>query len=311
MTRVRKSIIDPKETPLQNPVIDIRVRGVMGPERGLLAREIREVFFAPPKSAIFAELTKGWYETVVIRGCVNGMNEIRAMIGLPPLRIPTGLVHVMNPAVFKNFYNETHGGDFTPPGFSQSPRTFIRRTDDRATFINVVSHELTHIGGYNMCVVHVDVDEDDTAITGDAWIGNSRVGMQINNSRFTGLNEALTEEIADLIRVELIEPACQIPRHLAEKALNQGSYQAQREVLGRVMEELFGDRNYGYKIAIWDYFTGSTDFLRTVRRKRPEMLKPLRRMDRTEISALMTAVRLGFREEVIAIKKIMSLDADS
>lgn len=293
-----------KPTPQEPPLV-IRIRGAVGPVRGLMDRDLRRILSEPPSGEHFEELLKTAFERLAVRESVRGLNVFRDDFGLPPLDIPTRRAHVMSGEAFRAYFSPKRKAKRLPLGITSQPHAYIQRIDDRGALVGVVSHEVVHLSAFAMFIIQAEVDVGGKVVVGKARVLNRIGGIRRGRKGFVGLNEAMTEIIAEQVRKRMLRPQSKMPQRLVLHVLEYGSYASQIAVLDRIMKEVFGNADFGYSLAVWDYFTGTSDFLREVKRRRPEFVGPLRTMGETDHSALKTARALGFKEEAREIRQGM------
>jgi len=291
----------------QEPPFDIRIHGAVGPARGLLQKMLEAGIRARPDDKNFSELIKTGFERRTIRESVRWLNAIRREYGLEAVDIPVQMVHVMDPAVFETYmrrYRGVRGRKPMPAGTTRFPHALMKRVADGAECVMNTTHEVVHLAAYTLFLFRADMDIGHLRFTADSRVDIRRSGLRVGDDGFLGLNEAITEYIARVIRQKMAESGGLSDR-LKKKVIGFGTYEPQIAVLERVVRELFENQDYGMSIAIWDYFTGSNDFLLHIRRQRPEMIRPLRGMNGYEKSALETAKALGFTEEAREIRHMI------
>ncbi len=294
--------------PPQAPPLDLRIRGAFGPAREMVRQIAMKSIFERPGGPHFEGRTKTPYERRVIREAIAGLNVLRSEYGLGTIVIPTRLVHVMDPQAFDTFMRrdrDLRRRKNMPEGSTAVPHSFVKRREDRPRFIRTMTHEIVHMAAYVLVVLRVDMDVDTLQFSAGLEIAERRNGIKVGNQGFVGLNEAITESLARSVRERMMIS----PRHLSHRTLDAvleyGDYEPQVIVLRHVIGEVFKNPSFGMSLALWDYFTGSSDFLRLIRKRRPAFISPLRAMTGFERSALKTAVDLELKNAAAEIRRII------
>jgi len=298
MRRVRK------QRP-QNPPLIIRMRGVSGLARGRMESLFWDDFLAPPEGLKCA-LRKTPFERIAIREIVRAINHIRLSLRLPPLLIPIQNVFMVDADLFNRLFPKHESGK----GVSGHPYAYVIRVDDRADLVHTLAHEINHLASVAAFLVDATgVKFKDGTLRGKYRIKVTRSGLSISEQKFCGLNEAITETLARMTIEEMASLNAPLPKSVLCEAASLDAYVAQQLVIDRVSKEIFGGKNAGYMLAVWDYLTGTDDFLRTVRKKRPDAIRPLSEMTGYSASARDTAEALGYTDLKRRIERMIKDDA--
>jgi hypothetical protein len=106
--------------------------------------------------------------------------------------------------------------------------------------------------------------------------------------------EATTEIIATMVRYRLDRTDYPFATKQLEAVCGYGAYMPQLNVLNELLDREFGEQAKPISWLVWDYLTGSNDFLRTLRRQNEYVYETLKYMHIDLASVIETALRLGY-----------------
>ncbi len=278
--------------PIQPPTV-IKVRGVAGPAHGTIERQFRiDLYEESLCKEEVRQRRPTADERAMIKNAVWTINNIRASIGLNPVYLPIRNVHFLRPDKYEEAFKESSGG------YAIFRQIFLK--DDveysRTKTMIRLTHELVHAMAYNLYVVIAqEGDENDIPTLHIVDHDHKVCGLQCSNDEFVGLNEAATEIIASLVRYRIAEDeACPFTIEEQKEISDGGAYGPQMKITLRLMEDEFGNHFEPITWLIWDYLTGTNDFLRYYRRANPTAYYALRLMNDDVESTVEAAIMLGY-----------------
>jgi hypothetical protein len=288
------------------PPLELRLRGIVGPMRGLVERDIRELLAEPDDDRPQTECRKTRTERGIVLRAIAALNRFRPQMGLAPVLISEHQIHVLELEEFTRAFPE----DTKSAGVSIVSHAYVLREPSPAIFTVRVTHELVHLSAFKRFLVEAMAERDEKDgkdVTVVDTVRELRSGVcRVRHVEFLGLNEAVTEIAASFVRQTMLERPHRFEPFEVETLKETCAYSPQIAVFTALLEELWEeDVTEGFAMAFWDAMTGTDDFLRHIKKVKPEAIEPLRKMDDTVESALKAALALGYDE---AAKEIWEED---
>jgi len=280
--------------PVHPPTV-IKVRGLAGPVRGVIERQFR--IDLHDESLCKGEVRRRGTtadERAMIKNAVWAINDIRTYIGLDPVYLSIRNVHFMRPAHYKKAFNEDSGGQ------TIYRQVYLKDDEEYNRTMTMIrlTHELVHAMAYNLYVVLAEEDEEEDVPTLHIVNFDHKIcGLHCSNGEFVGLNEVATEMLASMVRQRIAaDEACPFTEEELDAIASGGAYGPQMMLVLKLLDEEFGNVSDPTTWLIWDYLTGTNDFLRYFRRANPTAYRALRLMSDDVESTIEAARMLGYDE---------------
>ncbi|MBU0625657.1 hypothetical protein KKF05_04920 [Patescibacteria group bacterium] len=301
------------------PPFVIRVQGIEGPPRRVVEQDFRQKLLSGHYAQRnFYEEPKTRFDRALIHASIRALNAVRGNLGLEPIALPLEHFHLLS----EDEYIQMFEGAAETGGLTAFREMYIRHCSRRADLARRITHELAHAACFHQYTVAAQIvepnDQDCEALEDDddneedcggvliKSIRHDRSGLQLAGKKFQGLDEAITEILASLIRSRMIADRHPLSKAAVEELTTYCSYLPQISVIFRVISDLYEKREVGLAVLIWDYLTGSNDFCRRLRRRDRQMHDLIRQMGDEPEDALRTALALGYCEEAEEIAEDFS-----
>jgi hypothetical protein len=243
------------------------------------------------------EEEKSWFVSLV-----RLVNRLRKRCDLSNLTISPERLHIVTDADFKRLFGESDG--FEIMGHAYIPERI--RSDDRS-FVCVLSHEIAHLTSYISAEVKLSGSKDAASIS---EVRQLRVGLQRNDAdrvEFIGLNEAVTEYLAFLLRREAALDQGEPGVKCADIGDRIIAYIDLTSLLVQLNRRLAADTrciHWESPSAVWrdlliDYWTGRDFFLETLAVVDPLLYADLRllKTDKRKIADVMATHGFEIRDQ--------------
>jgi len=242
------------------------------------------------------ELAKNPVELGTILVCCRAIDFILTQYGFLPRNLGSELYHILTSSDFDQCVGSSSAA-------TRTGHVYLRRSADGAplisSFVPCVCHETVHLSA--AIVVEMERLTDDSIQPTGIRDGLALFGSD-EKKYFRGLNEAVTDHIADLVgtlvlgAVDLLEHPGQTAKDLFGQV---SAYQPQEVVVTRLCQHLFPDSGgaEGWQLLLGDYWNGSSDFLDFVARRWPLAYQAMRIMDETWVSAEYVLRLLDFQDK--------------
>lgn len=293
--------------PVEPPLV-IQVRGIEGPPRGVVEQHFRQKLLGGHYAQTdFYEKPKTWFDRTLIHAAIRALNAVRQNLCLEPITLSLDHFHLLS----EDEYDQLFDGAAETGGLTAFREMYIRRCSRRVDLAMRVTHELAHAACFQQYAVMArvvepgdedtevpenDDDEEDCGGVVIESIQHDRCGLQLAGKKFRGLDEAVTEILATLIRSRMIAGRHPLSKTAAEELITYCSYSAQIKVVFRVIHDLYRERGVGTAVLIWDHLTGSNDFCRRLQRRDRQMYNLVQQMGDEPGDAYQTALALGYHE---------------
>lgn len=284
--------------PIEPPLI-IHIRGIIGPERGEIERYYQTQLRSPVINRD-QSLRKLTHERRCINASANANNAIRTSIGLPPISFSKKMFLIMLEIDFDDVFPELTKNLAVVNG----KNIYIVRNSDKPLMLHTTTHETHHLFSCARYAVTVSKGGPNGEKP-EVICRQMRSGLIGPNSTCVGINEAVTEMLTYAALKEMLDMDTGIPHKIIKQAMEFKAYIGEQLILERLSAEHFGEKHAAMPLLIWDYYTGTADFLRELKRKAPDMVEPIRAMKASDKSALQTAQILGYKEEAKEIREVI------
>jgi hypothetical protein len=272
-----------------HPPLVINVRGVCGPIRGIIERKFRAELLEDSRlHGAFRERKKTPKDMALIACAVKNTNQVRTEIGLNPVCLPAKNIHLIRSDEYDRAFNNEDS-----EGRSVLRQVFLRCDYDYDPALTMMhlTHELVHAMAFQRYVVFANETVNGNIEMLEWKHLTCGIG---NDANFSGLNEVVTEIIAKLIRYRITIVASPFNRRQIGKIRRCGAYWPHILVFTELMKREFRKLSDMSAWLIWDYLTGTNDFLRQLKRKNRIAYKAMKQMTNQTKSAYETAISLGY-----------------
>lgn len=250
--------------------------------------EIAQVIFAEydrhPSPDVWrvADLEPTPREAEIMTACFDALDAFIAMLGIGPIAIDRSLVHLIGTETVKT-------RDSDVPGWCNYGNVYVQRQlpEREAEFVLMFTHEIAHLASYLR--IEVIVERKDGRLFEE--VHTPRLGLAAGNS-FRGLNEAVTEMMAHMIRRQLLKRDIAFPDSVREKIVSRWHYYPHVLVTEEVLKRQ-GDLAPMANRLFRDALLGTYGLLRKISRTQRGVIQALRVMNRTVASAHEVAITLG------------------
>jgi len=243
-----------------------------------------------PQMSEHEELSKTYMEIAIWDICVGALNRVLAKLEQPAIFADFDRLHVLETAVFDKDLGANCAGKF------QYGHVYVRRVENAYDLVGFLCHELVHLASRFELTL---------APAGDrARIESVREGHLVAASDddspplFLGLNEAVTEQLASMVRREVLRSLNGTSDENRIRLSATWCYEPQimvvTEACNRLAAVLGLEPRQTGRFLFRGYFNGSNAFVRKLRLNLPETYAALRDMGDDAADARRAAEILGY-----------------
>jgi len=259
--------------------------------QALLERDMNESL-----DIVTLPLTK--YEQSAVTATVVAINAIRCKLGLEQIHLSNERVHYVPTEEYQEKIGESSG-------IAGVGHVYIR-ANMRARFkqfANVLVHEMVHMSSFAVLAIQLDVIDGQIQLVA---CQQTRFGLQQNNGpedEFVGLNEAITEYAALLVRYEASRQPSRFAKRCAKTrhqiTTHLAAFRVMQGAIGRLVEARpyaeWTEKNRVYRDLLIDYWGGRNRVLAALEQLDGELYHDLRLLDDNHNHALALARKHGFK----------------
>lgn len=248
----------------------------------------------------FVQLPSTEFERNALLTVQDVINVIRKKCGQSPFSVSPDRLHIVESASLRAKLGRDCQGYETLGRIYISDAVRVYPT----SFAYTLSHEMSHVSSYSAAWFNFEMQAEKAVLTD---VFQTRSGLQRHGSdgkpELHGLNEAVTEYLASLIRIVLSHEEGDFAKDCAAKAYTIDTDYA---TITALTNTLCRELGRGYRddwtctADVWaclliDYWSGSDDFLDWLAGPYPDMAKDLRQLDTNAAQAKEFANRYGLR----------------
>lgn len=249
-------------------------------------------------------------ESQTVEAAILAFSELAQEMRLPGTQFSKDRIHFIDPSV----RGKTVGGlgliDESAEGFWQDGHVYIIRSPSMLVTAHTLTHELAHGVSYYASASRKLSSQDepavyDTEMQTGLYVWTPDTAKKVR-SEFRGLNEAMTELTANLVRwrVGRAVGLDDMRMQLLETELNYKPQVAVLEAIFSRLAKQTEDNRGAFDLLLRDYLTGQRRFLDEVEQIIPGATVHLAAMDTTFESALETASALGLDETIKELRQL-------
>jgi hypothetical protein len=235
------------------------------------------------------ELRKTAFETQTIALISKLMDLMAKSFDIDPRGILPSRVHILSSENYRLFLG---GDDETRTVLGH---TYIVRPKNRVVEMFLLTHELVHLSSY-LCLT-ITVDSRASTVS---WKKSGYEQRGRNGRQFSGLNKAVAEIIAQLLRELVIRRSGLLKGDqkniLTDKCLYSPQVQVVRALIDRIAQHENCDKTDLIFDIISGFLAGRTSFIRRANRAVPGAAAILRSMSPQLESAVVAAYALGLHD---------------
>jgi len=252
-----------------------------------------------PELCDVVELRKtGWEKTIIMKS-MYCLNTFRHELGLEPYNFGFNRFHVVKPKEYEKKVRQEE----VEEGRCLHGRAYLQRRSDRVAFTLDATHELAHMAAYNVLLIKVRGSE--------FFIRDRQNGFGIKHEKGQvgeGLNEAVTEIIAHIIRLRLVKLRGGLSPDAKTALTESWSYLPLIKVVNAIVDKISrnaNDQRMVEESLFSDYFCGTKRFFTKLYKRLPGAAEILRQMGKTPADALKAAKKLKLKEIVPLLSDIV------
>ncbi|MBU0625656.1 hypothetical protein KKF05_04915 [Patescibacteria group bacterium] len=244
------------------------------------------------------ELRKTAFELQAIQQISGLLNVMANSMQLTPRGITSARVHLLQPNDYRLFLGDEDNAR-TVLG-----HTYIAHTTDKVAKMFLLTHELAHLASY-LCL-QVNVTPRAIHVT---WKKSGYRMQGQRGNQFTGLNEAVAEIVAGLIREIIVRRSGLLNTPQKKDLTSKYLYAPQVRIVQCLVDRIAKHENCDDANALLDairgFLSGGVSFLRRANRAVPGAAAILRAMNNQPESVLIAAYALGMTDIYTEINDVL------
>jgi hypothetical protein len=228
---------------------------------------------------------------------LDALNHLRQICGQDKIGASTDRLHIVQ----DQSYDQAIGSSY---GFEMGGRVYLpNRSRDRSDhFAHALSHELAHLSSFfRLRVTLTGQGKQATIVEVKALRSGLRLLGDAGGTEFCGLNEAVTEYVALLARHEVASGVGPFAQHCAATRYKLIGHLNTCAAIIALLKKLVASQvrpAWIHATEIWrrlmiDYWSGSDEFLETVRQADAVLFDDLRQLGTDQTAALDFAKKHG------------------
>ncbi len=251
------------------------------------------------KEVLMHELKRNEFEKKSIVEVKLALNRALRKLGLDDVDIPEENIHIYEETDFEKLNPGGNSG-----GFYTSRHIYMPRTNDKINILRVLSHEMVHLAAFSIRGIKTKLVEDEIEIE----MLESKSGLRFSSligkgeerrvsHLFMGMNEAVTERTAMIVRRNVAFKELGLSRDDAERILGTIDYAGHVALLNiLIMKFNPASTEKATKQIIANAIKGDYSFFKDLESKVKGATKILAEMGTTVEDAAVAADKFGFKD---------------